>query len=213
MFTGLIERVSTVIEARPSNGVVELAIELGKAAEGNAIGDSISINGVCLTISGISGEIAKFDVSPETIGKSSIRQLKAGDKVNIERALRAGDRMGGHIVQGHVDGTAKVHMLVNRGKFWDVSFKASAELLDQMVVKGSVAVDGISLTVANMSNDTFTVAVIPQTWNETNLHLKKIGDTVNIETDIIVKVIKQHLGKILGGGNSVSIDKLREMGF
>jgi len=199
-----------------------LTVDLGELAPaGNKrglaeiaeIGDSIAVNGVCLTITTLDGALATFDVSAETLAKSALDRLRASSQVNVERAVRAADRFGGHFVQGHIDGTATIKAIERRGEFADMKFAAGPELLDQMVVKGSVAVDGISLTIAGMDKNTFTIALIPQTLKKTTLGKAKIGDLVNIEADIIVKTIKKQLEKILPQNQTLTAEKLRELGF
>jgi len=213
MFTGLIEAVCKVKSVRRSDRAMLLAIDLGKLAEDSGIGDSIAVNGVCLTITRLEGSVAAFDVSAETLAKSTLDKLSPSSEVNIERAVKATDRFGGHFVQGHIDGTATIKAIDRHGKFAEMKFAAEPELLDAMVVKGSVAVDGISLTIAGMDRSSFTIALIPETLNKTTLSKVKIGDKVNIETDIIVKTIKRQLEKILPQTQSLTAEKLKELGF
>jgi len=213
MFTGLIEAVCTVKSARRSGNAMLLTIDLGELADDGRIGDSIAINGVCLTIARLEGGIATFELSGETLAKSTLGKLKPSSQVNIERALKTGDRFGGHFVQGHIDGTATIKAIHKRGQFADMEFSAQAELLEAMVVKGSVAVDGISLTIASMDQNSFSAALIPETLKKTTLSKIKIGDEVNIETDIIVKTIKKQLEKILPQKQSLTAEKLKELGF
>jgi riboflavin synthase len=182
-------------------------------AVGAKIGDSIAVSGVCLTVAKISGRAAEFDVSGETLARSTLGKLGVGAAVNLEQAMRADGRFGGHIVQGHIDGTGTVKDIRKKGDFYDVTFAAPKELLDEMVVKGSVAVDGISLTVAAMDTKSFSVAVIPVTWEHTTLGMAKIGTAVNIETDVIVKTIKKQIGLMLGEGKGLTAEKLKSMGF
>jgi riboflavin synthase len=213
MFTGLIEAVCTVKSARRTGRAMILTIDLGKLADDCKIGDSIAINGVCLTITKLNGSIADFDVSPETIAKSTLDKLGPSSLVNIERALKTTDRFGGHFVQGHIDGTAIVKAVDKQDNFAEIKFAPEPELLDSIVPKGSIAVDGISLTIAEVDKDSFKVAIIPETLNKTSLAKVKIGDKVNIETDIIVKTIKKQLEKILPQTQSLTAEKLRELGF
>ncbi len=213
MFTGLIEAVCTVKSVRQGENSMLLSIDLGELAEDGKIGDSIAINGVCLTIAKLEGGIATFELSGETLAKSTLGKLKPSSQVNVERAIKATDRFGGHIVQGHIDGTVTIKAIDKRGQFADMKFAAQAELLEAMVVKGSVALDGISLTIASMDQNSFTIALIPQTLKKTTLSKIKIGDVVNIETDIIVKTIKKQLEKILPQKQSLSAEKLKELGF
>ena len=220
MFTGLIEEICVVKSIHPGTGGLVLAVDLGELAEDCKIGDSIAINGVCLTIAGINPainggakRIAEFDISTETLAKSTLGKLKPSSPVNIERAMKATDRFGGHFVLGHIDGTATIKAVKRQGDFADIKISADPELLEAMVVKGSVAVDGISLTIASMDENSFSVAIIPETLKKTTLGKAKIGDAVNIETDIIVKTIKKQLEKILPQKQTLTMETLREMGF
>ncbi len=213
MFTGLIEAVCTVQSARQGPGTMRLSVDLGRLAHGARCGDSIAVNGVCLTIAQLEGTVAGFDLASETLAKSTLGSLRASCRVNVERAVGPAGRFGGHFVQGHVDGTATVSAIERRGEFVDMKFAAPPELLEQMVPRGSVAVDGISLTVAGMDRDSFTVAVIPVTLRETPLGTARPGDPVNIETDIIVKAVKKQLEKILPQSRPLTVERLKELGF
>lgn len=190
-----------------------LEVNLAGLAEQVKIGDSIAINGVCLTVSKLIGQTARFDVGAETISKSTLGKLNAAAKVNTELALTASDRLGGHIVQGHVDGTARIKSIKKSGSHADFTFSASPQLLYQMILKGSVAINGTSLTVASLDDTSFGVSIIPTTLKDTTLGAARVGDVVNIETDIIVKTVKSHLNKILANGGNLSIDKLKDLGF
>jgi len=161
MFTGLIETICTVNSVRRSAESMVLTIDLGVLADQSKTGDSIAINGACLTIAKLQGSLADFDVSAETLAKSMLGKLKPSLEVNIERSLKASDRFGGHFVLGHVDGTATVDAIDKSGEFANIKFAAKAELLEAIVVKGSVAVDGISLTIATVDIKSFSVSVIP----------------------------------------------------
>jgi len=213
MFTGLIEKVCTVSSVSNNADSMRLTIDLDSLANDAKIGDSIAINGTCLTIVKLAGSRADFDVSGETLAISTVGSLKPSAKVNAERAMKASSRFGGHFVQGHIDGKAAIKAITNKGKFRDVTFAAAADLLDMMIPKGSVAVDGISLTIAAVDQQGFTVAIIPETWNNTNLANSRVGDIVNIETDIITKTVKKQLEKIMPQKSSLTIDKLKELGF
>jgi riboflavin synthase len=216
MFTGLIEGLCAVRSAsRVGSGAMRLSVDLGKIADtpqACKVGDSIAVNGVCLTAAKITGSVAVFDVSGETIAKSTIGNLKTGAQVNIERALAADGRFGGHFVLGHVDGTGVIKKIEKKGEFVDITFAAEKSLLDNMVVKGSAAVDGISLTVAELNKDSFSVALIPETIKRTTLGTAKPGDKVNIETDLIVKTIKKHLEQF-APKQDLTIEKLQNLGF
>jgi riboflavin synthase len=210
MFTGIIESVCKVKAARPITGGLVLQVELGREVK---CGDSVSVNGACLTVAQCNHSMAEFQLSRETLAKTALGNLRAGSLVNIETALRADGRFGGHIVQGHIDGTATVSGIHRRGDFADMRLAVCSELLDEIVPKGAVAVDGVSLTVADIHNDGFTAALIPVTLRETTLGTAKPGDLVNIETDIIAKVIKKQLDKILSGRETLTVEKLKELGF
>lgn len=213
MFTGLIETICTVKSVSRSAESMVLTIDLGKLADESKTGDSIAINGACLTIARLQGSLASFDVSAETLAKSTLGKLKPSSEVNIERSLKASDRFGGHFVLGHVDGTATVDAIDKSGKFANIKFAAKAELLGAIVVKGSVAVDGISLTIAAVDIKSFSVSIIPETLKRTTLSKVKIGDCVNIETDIIVKTIKRQLDEILPKKQGLTAEKLRQLGY
>jgi riboflavin synthase len=213
MFTGLIEAVCRVTSARQGAGSMRLTVDLGALADGVTTGESIAVNGTCLTVTSIEGTRADFDVSGETLTISTLGRLTASAPVNIEKALRPTDRLGGHIVQGHVDGIATIKAINKAGQFAEFNFEAQSSLLDTMVPKGSVAVNGISLTIAKLDRDGFSVAVIPETLDRTTLGSARIGDKVNIETDIIAKMIKKQLDNILPQRQGLTIDKLQQLGF
>ncbi len=213
MFTGLIEAVCRIDKLRQLGDSMRISVGPGSIFADCRAGESIAVNGVCLTIAELTGPIATFDVSGETLSKSNLGKLNSGTIVNIERAMKADGRFGGHFVQGHIDGVARIENIDRRGDFWRVRFATDANLLEQMVNKGSVAVDGISLTVAGIDEKGFEVAVIPETINKTNLKNSKAGDTVNIETDLIVKIVKKQLREILPEKKDMTVEKLQEMGF
>lgn len=213
MFTGLIEKICSVKAIRKNGGGCLLTIDLGELANDSKIGDSIAVNGVCLTIVKFSGNLADFDVSGETLTKSNFGKLSPAAKVNIESAVRLGGRLGGHIVQGHIDGTTKIKKIEKQNQFANINFSADKNLLDQLVIKGSVAIDGVSLTIANIDKDSFSIAVIPETLKSTTLGEMKIGDCVNIEIDIVAKTIKKQIEIILPQKKNLTIEKLKELGF
>ena len=213
MFTGLIETIGVVKSVRSGGGGLLLMVDLGGIAGDARTGESIAVSGVCLTIARLQSGLASFDLSAETRTKSTLGQLKPSSQVNLERAIKATDRFGGHFVQGHVDGTATIEAIDKRSEFADIAFSAGAELLDGMVAKGSVAVDGISLTIAGISRTGFSVSVIPETLKRTTLGKAKIGDSANIETDIIVKAVKKQLENILPKNEPLTAERLRQLGF
>jgi len=192
MFTGIIEGLGNVvrIDKKTSNrSAAKMKIKLGKIAKGLKIGDSVAINGVCLTAINISKDTAEFEMIGETIKKTNLGSLKSGNQVNIERSLKVGERLEGHFVLGHVDGVgiiSKMEKQPNQIMIWT---KVPKELSKYIIKKGSVTVDGISLTVVDVLKDHFSVSIIPHTMEITNLSYKKIGDKVNIETDILGKYI------------------------
>jgi len=210
MFTGIIEAAGTVRAVRPGGGGKVVTVDLGKAAQGVRPGDSVAVSGVCLTVSRLAGAAADFDVSGETLTKSTLSAVNTGAQVNLERAMAADGRFGGHIVLGHVDGTTRIAAIERQGSFTEMRFSAAAELLDEMVMKGSVAIDGISLTIAAIDEKGFSVALIPTTLKETTLGRARVGDVVNIETDILIKAVRKYIAKSGGG---LTIEKLREHGF
>jgi riboflavin synthase len=212
MFTGLIQQVCTVKTLLRSGGVAVLTVDLQQLAQQVKTGDSIAINGVCLTVSKLTGAMATFDLSAETLTKTNLGKLAAGSKVNVELALRADERFGGHFVLGHVDGIATIKKIDKKGNFATFAFAASKDLLDQMIPKGSVAVDGISLTIAELNADGFIVAIIPQTLKQTILGEAQINQKANVEIDIITKTVKRHLEK-LTPQNGLTIEGLRQQGF
>lgn len=174
------------------------------------IGDSIAVNGVCLTATTDKKDII-FDVSPETMRSTNLGELKVNQKVNLERALRLSDRLGGHMVTGHVDAVGKIRERRPEGEYTFYTFEAPSEILKYIVKKGSVAIDGISLTVTGLDSSSFSVAIIPHTLTATNLGDKKKGDTVNIEIDIIGKYVEKLLGN---AGNKKDLGSLlKESGF
>ncbi|MDR2772765.1 MAG: riboflavin synthase [Elusimicrobiota bacterium] len=185
MFTGIIEDVGTIKSLSNSQISIETALPDIK------IGDSVAVNGVCLTASKLSAGGFLADYSPQTDKMTNLSTLKKGSKVNLERALTPSGRMGGHIVSGHIDGSAKISKIEKRNRFFRVVFACQKELCERFVDKGSVAIDGISLTISSLMAGGFEVFIIPQTFANTNLSRKKEGDMVNIETDILMKYIEK----------------------
>ena len=187
MFTGIIEELGTVRKIARLNKDASLSIESTVCSSDAAIGDSISVNGACLTLTGKDHYMLSFDLSSETLTASNLADLKIGEKVNLERALKLAGRLGGHYVTGHVDYVAKVLSKIIQGDFIELEIELPDEFRMFLVDKGSVAVDGISLTVNSVSAKSFKVMVIPHTLSVTALGLKKKGSLVNIETDILAK--------------------------
>ena len=209
MFTGLVETKEAVSSVTKTGNGIKLSVTQ-KADFDLQLGESVSVNGVCLTVIKHKGEIS-FDVSPETLKSTNIGELKVGDKVNLERALKLSDRLGGHLVTGHVDGTGTIRDKRLSGEYTFYTFDSSEEILKYIVQKGSIAVDGISLTVVGLDNRSFSVAIIPHTLTATNIGDKGMGDRVNLEVDIIGKYVE----KFVAGKESVSglANMLKEKGF
>jgi riboflavin synthase len=213
MFTGIVEQTGLVRGVQLHAGGMRIDIDLGTIAQGTKLGDSICVNGVCLTVSGLKGSSAVFDVSPETLRRSTLGRFQNGRIVNLERALRADGRFGGHFVQGHVDGLGRIAAIRRVGEFAEFRIETSAELLSQMVQKGSVAADGISLTVASLDQKGFTAVLIPATLSQTSWKQARVGDEVNIETDILVKIVQSLLGRSVGRSEGLAAEKLRLWGY
>ncbi|WP_457625207.1 riboflavin synthase [Persephonella sp.] len=195
MFTGLIEEVGKIKDVKASAGGITIKVQVEKAVEDVRIGDSVAVNGVCLTVTDIQGSSLSFDLSQETVSRSNLGRLKVGDPVNIERALKLSDRLGGHIVQGHVDTVGTVKRIIYRGEHTEFVIQFPQEFQDLVIEKGSVAVDGISLTINEIHGNEISINIIPHTIENTNLKYKKTGDSVNIEFDILGKYVKKILSK------------------
>ena len=192
MFTGIVEGIGTVnkiSKITKNRSAIEMTIDLGKQVKGLKIGQSVALNGVCLTATKISKSKCIFEMIEETTKKTDLGNLKVGGVVNIERSLKAGDRLEGHFVLGHVDGVAIIKKILKKPKEVQVYFEVPKNLAKYVVKKGSIAIDGISLTVVDIKKTLAYVSLIPHTIEITNFHTKKVGDKVNIETDILGKYI------------------------
>ena len=212
MFTGLIEDMGAVTSFRRSHTAAVLGISTTLPVHEIALGDSVAVNGICLTVAAISDTVLTFDVSPETISKSTFASLRTGDRVNLERALRVGDRLDGHLVTGHVDCCGMLSMTEHVSGCHILTFTLPAAFSRYLVQKGSVAIDGISLTVNEVSGAGFTVTIIPRSFDKTTLADLEPGDRVNIETDILGKYIER-LAQPFRGGTGLSMQTLAENGF
>ena len=190
MFTGIVEEVGTV-EAVPDGG---LSVRASLVLADLGIGDSISVSGVCFTVTGLDDSTFRVDVVPETLRRTTLGTLNEGSPVNLERSLRASGRFGGHVVQGHVAGTATIESMVTEGDAWLVRFAGPPALLRYVVEKGFVAVDGVSLTVVDCDERSFLVTLIPHTWENTAMKARAVGDSVNIEVDIMAKYVEKFSG-------------------
>ncbi len=194
MFTGIVEELGEVLAVRPLENAARLTVRGATVTDDARAGDSIAVNGVCLTVTDVSGGAFSADVMAETLARSSLGPLRPGDPVNLERPLTPTTRLGGHLVQGHVDGTGEI-VERTRAEHWDlVRISLPADLARYVVEKGSISVDGISLTVVSAAEDTFTVSLIPTTLDRTTLGSKVPGDRVNLEVDVLAKYVEKLLG-------------------
>jgi len=206
MFTGIIEAVGEVSSVSREGDLAHFSIRAGAAAEGVSLGDSVAVNGVCLTVTAIDGDRLDFDAVRETLERSSLAGLAVGSKVNLERAMRAGGRLDGHIVQGHVDGVGTVERFEREGDDVRLLIGCEREIAELLVDKGSVTIDGVSLTVVTAQPDGFDVVLIPHTLAETNLGDCSPGRRVNLEADILGKYVKTYLDRTLAGRTPASAE-------
>jgi riboflavin synthase len=212
MFTGLIEKTGRLVELKQVAGGFSLTVGHAPWDEPLHPGESIAVSGPCLTVTQTSPERFACDVLEETLHRTSLGEKRAGDLLNLERALKAGDRFGGHIVTGHIDGTGRLDHRLQSGRDWILRITCEAGLTREMVTKGSVACDGVSLTLTAVWDTAFEVHVIPFTWENTSLHAAREGDAINIETDLIGKHVHRALGPSTPG-RPVSLETLRQAGF
>ncbi len=203
MFTGLIEGTGPVVLTVEEGGMVRVGISAGRLVQGTRVGDSVSVNGICLTVNEISGEVLLFYAMPETLRRTALGELKERSIVNLERAMTPTSRFGGHVVQGHVDGVGEVLAIRPEGEAEIWEFSAPQPVLRYAVEKGSVCVDGISLTLVSVGESSFTVSVLPQTKETTNLRNLSLGDRVNLEADVIAKYVERLLRPLLGKGSQI----------
>ncbi|MBM7555520.1 riboflavin synthase [Halanaerobacter jeridensis] len=214
MFTGIVEELGEVKNIKRSSQSIILTIKAEKVLEDIKIGDSIATNGVCLTVTDFSENEFEVDVTPETMRKSSLGELSIRDKVNLERALRLKDRLGGHLVSGHIDGTGKIAEKKREDNAILITIRPEPKLLKYIIAEGSIAIDGISLTVAKLTQDSFTVSIIPHTNEVTTLSSKKVGNIVNLETDMIGKYVERMMEFEEEQENTdIDMKKLRDNGF
>ena len=216
MFTGIVEEVGTIrsLQLRGNSGSISIVAK--KVLKGTKIGDSIAVNGICLTVTSLLSDGFTADVMAETVRRSGLDQAKMGDSVNLERAMAADGRFGGHIVSGHIDGTGVIREYRREENAVWVTIAASPEILALIVEKGSICIDGISLTVATVSDSSFQVSVIPHTAEETTLIRKHTGDVVNLENDVVGKYVQ----RLLSGNtpqqekkSTLTMETLQELGF
>ncbi len=194
MFTGLVETRATIAEVRPEPPGKRLLVRVPCFAGEASLGESVAVNGCCLTVVEIEGDRLAFEAGPETLGRTNLGGLAAGSYVNLERSLRLSDRLGGHLVTGHIDGPATLDLREDSGAWSVFWFRTSPQWTAQMVSKGSIAVDGVSLTLVDVEAERFSVALIPHTLEVTTLGQLQPGDVVNLETDLLAKYVQKQLG-------------------
>jgi len=209
MFSGIVEGTAKVVELK-SGKPYRLSVDLSGIAEGLQVGESVAINGVCLTVVSVEGSKVAFDVMGETLKRTNLGRLKRGTVVNYERALKVSDRISGHIVTGHIDGVGVIERIEKRPEEVDMFIRCDERVMSEVVERGSVAVDGVSLTVAEKFGKSFRVALIPHTLSVTNLGLRRVGDELNIETDILAKYIHAFFKSQKG---RIDKDFLKRQGF
>lgn len=218
MFTGIIEELGEIKNLKMAGVSGQITIKAEKVLEGTRIGDSIAVNGICLTVTSLLTDGFTADVMAETVRRSSMGEAKRGDKVNLERAMSAEGRFGGHIVSGHIDGTGTILSYKKEENAVWITIEAASEILRLIVPKGSICIDGVSLTVARLMENSFQVSIIPHTGAETTLLGKKPGDKVNLENDVVGKYVQRLLGGNIGVGaeekqSTLTMEKLMEYGF
>jgi riboflavin synthase len=204
MFTGIVEIIGTIEGIEPGADLTRLVVDAKPIVEGVDLGDSVAVNGTCLTVTSIRDGRLSFEAVQETMERTSLGDLKVGSRVNLERAMRAGDRLDGHIVQGHVDGVGTVRQMAQEGNDVRLQIDCDPELADCVVEKGSIAVDGVSLTVAALSPSGFEVALIPHTLEFTTLSDRQPHDRVNLEADVLGKYVKRYLERMLPPNDKAS---------
>ena len=216
MFTGIIEEIGTVTRIKKGQNSSVLSIQGSRIFEDLHMGDSVAVNGVCLTVSGLTSQSFDADTTSETLARTSLGALKPGSNVNLERAMSSNGRFGGHIVTGHVDGTGMISTIRRDDRTVWVTFSAGPEIMKYIIEKGSIAVDGISLTVASVNADSFSVAIIPHTEKSTTLLSKTQGESINLECDMIGKYIERFMTRMQNKDQQkcvITEDYLTKAGF
>jgi len=204
MFTGIIETVGVIEAVEPNADLTRLVVDAESIADGVKLGDSVAVNGGCLTVTSLLDGRFAFEAIPETMERTNLGDLEVGSRVNLERAMRAGDRLDGHIVQGHVDGVGIVRAVIQDGNDVRLQIDCDPELADCVVEKGSIAIDGVSLTVAALLPSGFEVALIPHTLEVTTLSDRRVHDRVNLEADVLGKYVKRYLERMLPSNDDAS---------
>jgi riboflavin synthase len=213
MFTGLVEGVGEIVGLTPLAEGVKVTVKTPFPAAELSLGESVAVAGACLTVVAIAPPVASFEVSPETLARTTFPLKKVGDRVNLERSLRLGDRLGGHLVTGHVDAAGVVGQLRSGPAYFQLQIELPAPLGTLVIEKGSIAVDGVSLTVNSIKGAAFSVNIIPFTARKTTLEALRVGDRVNLEADLIGKYVARLLGKDSGIGQGVTMEVLARHGF
>ncbi|SFE32527.1 riboflavin synthase [Alteribacillus iranensis] len=215
MFTGIIEEKAVIQNIDETSEAMVLTIQANKIMEDIQLGDSISVNGVCLTVTSIHDLSFKVDVMPETVKATSLRMIKPGSEVNVERAMSANGRFGGHFVSGHVDAAGRIQSITPYENAYYIDISIPETFMPYVVLKGSVAIDGISLTIFGVDDEknTLTISIIPHTWEETILSSKKVGDPVNIETDMLMKYTERLMNSQKNHSAGITRETLSENGY
>lgn len=214
MFTGIIEEIGTIEKVLPIAGGISLIIRSKKIIEDIAVNDSICINGVCLTVTQVNDSLFQVDAVGTTLEKTTFKGIIANELVNLERSLRVNDRLGGHLVQGHVNGIGIISEIKKLGENYLVKIVTPEELERYLIKEGSIAINGISLTIADLNKNEISLSIIPHTWHNTNLKVKKVNDKVNIEIDILAKYVEKLLDRqINSSGGNISESWLKEIGY
>lgn len=211
MFSGIIEEIGSIEKIEKIENGIKFSIKCNQIFEDLKLGDSVAVDGVCLTVTSIYNKIFSVDAVGETLFKTTLGEMKSGDYVNLERAIRYNERIGGHLVQGHINKRGKIRSIIPKGENYLLDISYPPELKKYFINEGSVAINGISLTIAQLYDEYFVISVIPYTWEHTTLKLKKTGDLVNIEVDLIAKYVERLLN--LNEASNISVDKLKKMGY
>ncbi len=213
MFSGIIEEIGLIEKIEKINNGIKLFVSANKIFDDLKIGDSVSINGVCLTVTSINKNYFTADAVGETLNKTTFSDFKPKSYVNLERAIKYNERIGGHLIQGHVNAKAKIVNFKQRGENYLLQIEVPGELTKYMIKEGSIAVDGISLTIADLNENTISISIIPHTFENTILKYKKENDFVNIEVDYIAKYLENFTNNYLMHKNDLTEDKLKQLGY